>query len=228
MSTAHPRRRARRSSFVHANGLSLAFIALTLLSLLGHFLSGWAADNGERSDHGLPPLGCGEYMGSGMFLSSLFENWESEFLQMGLFVVLSVRLRQKGSSESKPLDEQPERKPYATGSKSPWPVRRGGLWLRFYEHSLSLALFGLFLVSFVGHWCGSYRHYIDEEHLAQRPPGHGLWGHLGSSQFWFESFQNWQSEFFSIATLVLLSIHLREKNSAQSKPVDAPHEHTGP
>jgi hypothetical protein len=157
----------------------------------------------------------------------LFENWESEFVQMGLFVLLTVWLRQKGSSESKPLDEKPDQEPYRTTSATPWPVRRGGAWLRLYEHSLSLALFSLFLVAFIGHWLGSYRHYLEEEETFHRAPSHDLWGHLGSSRLWFESFQNWQSEFLSIALLVVLSIYLREKNSPQSKPVDAAHSDTG-
>jgi hypothetical protein len=168
-----------------------------------------------------------QYLGSGAFLSSLFENWESEFLQMALFVLLTVKLRQKGSSESKPFDEAPEPKPTTSLSDVPWPVRSGGVWLRLYEHSLSLALVALFAISFVGHWCGSYRAYVERVEHAGLAIDHGLWQHLIDSEFWFESFQNWQSEFFSISVLVVLSIYLREKDSAQSKDVSAPHSQTG-
>jgi hypothetical protein len=212
-------------SFWRNNGISLAFGTLSLASLGGHAWAGLHAENAERLTKGSELLDLGSYLTSGVFTSSLFENWESEFLQMAFFVVLTVGLRQRGSSESKPLEEEP--KPARQLQEAPWPVRRGGPWLRLYEHSLSLALFALFLVSFVAHWCGSYRHYIDEQLDHGRGPEHGIWGHVVDSRFWFESFQNWQSEFFSVTALVLLSIFLREKDSAQSKDVAAPHGETG-
>jgi len=188
---------------------------------------GCAAENHERLLHSLSRLELWQYLRSGAFLSSLFENWESEFLQMALFVLLTVGLRQKGSSESKPLEEGPEPETTTAIADAPWPVRRGGVWLRLYEHSLSLALGALFAISFVGHWCGSYRSYVEKAARSGETIDHGLWQHLLDSEFWFESFQNWQSEFFSISVLVLLSIYLREKDSAQSKAVTAPHSQTG-
>lgn len=212
-------------SFWKNNSLSISFAALTFLSLIGHAWSGYWADGQERLLHHAPSVNFLTYLGSGAFVSSLFENWESEFLQMALFVILTVGLRQRGSSESKPLEAEPP--PVAANANSPWPVRRGGTWEKVYEHSLSLALFALFLASFVGHWCGSYAAYVADQETHGQRTTHGLWGHLVESQFWFESFQNWQSEFFSITALVLLSIFLREKDSAQSKDVAAPHAQTG-
>lgn len=204
----------------------MAFAGLTLAALIGHVLSGQAAENHERLAHGIARIDLGNYLVSGGFLSSLFENWESEFLQMLLFVLLTVTLRQKGSSESRPLDETEEPEPPPL-RRAPWPVRRGGIWLKLYEHSLSLALLGLFVVSLLGHWRGSYQNYVEKTLKAGELVDHGLWQHWLDSEFWFESFQNWQSEFFSISVLVLLSIYLREKDSAQSKHVRAPHSHTG-
>lgn len=145
---------------------------------------------------------------------------------MMLFVLLTVALRQKGSSESKPL-EAPQQPPQFPLRDAPWSVRRGGIWLKLYEHSLSLALLGLFAISLFGHWRSSYDNYVEEARRTGEPVDHGLWQHWLDSEFWFESFQNWQSEFFSISVLVLLSIYLREKDSAQSKAVAAPHSHTG-
>jgi hypothetical protein len=52
-------------------------------------------------------------------------------------------------------------------------------------------------------------------------------GYIATSQFWFESFQNWQSEFLSIVSIVVFSIFLRQQGSPESKPVDAPHDETG-
>jgi len=215
----------KMNAFWKNNSLSISFAALTLLSLLGHAWAGYWADEQERFLHHFPVTNFLGYLGSGAFASSLFENWESEFLQMALFVVLTVGLRQRGSSESKPLDDEPQRT--RPRDRAPWPVRRGGAWKKVYEHSLSLALFSLFLVSFVGHWCGSYAAYVADQQRHGQRIAHSVWRHLNESQFWFESFQNWQSEFFSITALVLLSIFLREKNSAQSKDVFAPHRETG-
>src|SRR6478735_2006483 len=93
-----------RHGFLYRNSLSLVFGALVLLSLTGHALAGWAYDGATRREHGEAALAFVDYLGSGAFLSSVFENWESEFLQMGLFVLLTVWLRQRGSSESRKLD----------------------------------------------------------------------------------------------------------------------------
>ena len=108
----------------------------------------------------------------------------------------------------------------------PWPVRIGGVWLKLYEHSLAIAFGVLFLLSFALHLDGSWRHESVQRQLDGKPPVE-LWDHLASAQFWFESFQNWQSEFLAVAALVLLTIFLRQKDSPQSKPVEAPHSQTG-
>jgi hypothetical protein len=51
--------------------------------------------------------------------------------------------------------------------------------------------------------------------------------YVGTSRFWFESLQNWQSEFVAVGTLVVLSIYLRQRGSSQSKPVALAHGETG-
>ena len=160
----------------------------------------------------------------------MFENWESEFLQMGAYVILTAILRQKGSPESNPLageePSDPERPPSRRRKAIPWPVRRGGWILKLYENSLSLALFFLFVVSFGLHALGGQLAYNQQQ---AEHGGHPvtLVGYLCTSQFWFESFQNWQSEFLSVAALVVFSIFLRQKGSPESKPVDHPHHETG-
>lgn len=142
-----------------------------------------------------------------------------------MYVLLSVSLRQKGSAGPRLMDPTKEQETIEKGTK-PWPVRAGGLWLRLYEHSLALAFTLLFLVSFVLHLEGSWRHDLLQRQLEGDPPL-GLTQFLTSAQFWFESFQNWQSEFLAVASLVILSIWLRQKDSPQSKPVEAPHSQTG-
>jgi len=227
------RRRGGLRRLLRENGLSLALLALFLASLLGQFLAGLAACNEERAAHGLAALAAADYLRGGEFLSSVFENWESEFLQMAAYVLLTVFLRQKGSPESKPIEgaEEVDADPAAASARrdpaAPWPVRAGSpalLWL--YSNSLGLALGALFLASFALHWVHSARHAAELAAM-HGVPAPGLLGHLAGAEFWFESLQNWQSEFLSTFALVVLGIFLRQRGSPESKPVAAPHGSTG-
>lgn len=205
-------------------------LGLFTLSALGQIVAGFRVHNDELAELGARTLSLGGYLTSGAFVEAVFENWESEFLQMAVFVLLTRSLRQLGSSESKPVsgsadvDEDPRLA--QDRSDAPWAVKRGGLWLKLYEHSLSLALIALFLISFAGHALGGARAYSDEQALHGHA-GVSAVAYLATSQFWFESFQNWQSEFLSIGVLIYLSIYLRQRGSPQSKPVAAPHAQTG-
>ena len=216
--------------FLFENSLSLVMLGLFALALTGQTLTGFDVDNKDRVDHDEPPISFSEYLGSGHFVEAVFENWESEFLQMSAYVVLTIFLRQKGSPESRPLHgEEPSDKDPRTSRRRkdlPWPVRRGGLVLTIYENSLSLVLFLLFVMSFLLHAVGGSEEY-SEEQIAHGGEAVSVAEYLGTSQFWFESMQNWQSEFLSIAALVVLSVFLRQKGSPESKPVDAPHYETG-
>jgi hypothetical protein len=213
--------------FLYRNGLSIAVGTLFLLFWAAQAITGWFEFNSQMQDQRAPSVAFLDYLSTGHFMEVTFENWESEFLQMFLYVLLTVWLRQKGSSESKSLDEKEEvdRTPQAHAD-APWPVRKGGIALAIYKNSLSIAFFILFLMSFALHAVGSYRDYALQEALRQRVPK-DMVGFLGEARFWFESFQNWQSEFLAIAAIVLLSIHLRQFGSPESKPVDAPHHETG-
>lgn len=216
-------------SFLKRNGLSLAVLALMLLSMLGQYLSGWKDYNSEREEWHKAPVSITSYVTTGHFISATFENWESEFLQMAIYVVLTISLYQKGSSESKdpekPGGEEVDRAPRPHPG-APWPVRRGGLALKLYNHSLSIVLTILFLMSFYLHLLGSWKNH-NEEDVAMGKPASTMVEHLSSASFWFESFQNWQSEFLSVLSIVVLSIWLRQKGSPESKPVDAPNDETG-
>jgi hypothetical protein len=179
-------------------------------------------------DNGGSAVGILEYLTSGHFIQATFENWESEFLQMALYVILTIMLYQKGSSESKDpdTDEEVDREIDPNRKGAPWPVKQGGIILEFYKHSLSLVLSLLFLLSFFMHWRGSVKDFNEEQVLKGKPTETAI-EYLGNSRLWFESFQNWESEFLSIFTMVVLSIFLREKGSPQSKPVDASNSDTG-
>jgi hypothetical protein len=216
-----------KPSFFYRNSLSIVLLSLLLVFLCAQAYTGWQQKNEELMEHGKAALSIAQYLKSGHFYQATFENWESEFLQMALYVLLTVSLRQKGSSESKKLSGQEEvdRKPVASAD-APWPVRKGGWWLKLYQNSLSIAFAVLFLLSFILHFCGSWREE-NEELLDKGKPLLSWQEYLGNSRFWFESFQNWQSEFLAVLAIVVLSIWLRQKGSPESKPVDAPYDETG-
>ena len=213
---------------IRDNSLTIVLMLLFAGSLVGQWLTGWAVENEEIRRHGGETLSRLAYLRDPMFISSVFENWESEFLQMAMYVVLTAFLFQRGSSESNDPDEAP-RDPGRLEHLAPSAPARlranpAGRWL--YSHSLGLVLFALFLMSFVMHWIHSARTAAAEalDHGEQAP---GVLAYLGEPQLWFESFQNWQSEFLSTAVLVVLSIFLRQRNSPESKPVAAPDSETG-
>lgn len=210
------------------NSLSVVFLLLFFISVMGQFITGWKEYNKERQENGQPKVEMTRYFSSGHFLEATFENWESEFLQMALFVVLTISLRQKGSSESKSdnKEEAVDREPSPSKKNAPWAVRKGGWILSVYKHSLTIALLTLFLVSFIIHFYGSLKDE-NEQLLSKGQPPESWQTFICGSRFWFESFQNWQSEFLSVFAIIVLSIFLRQKGSPQSKPVDAPNMETG-
>ena len=209
------------------NGLSIVLMGLFIFTMVGQTLTGFRQYNEGQRDHGQPAVGMGEYLKSGHFWEATAENWESEFLQMAMFVVLTAFLYQKGSAESKDPDEEQDpvdgdpklRKDDPT---APWPVRRGGLVLWLYSNSLSIVFALLFLASFTVHGVKGAEEYNDDQREHGQPTV-TVTGYMTSSRFWFESFQNWQSEFLSLWAMVVFTIFLRQKGSAESKPVAAAH-----
>ncbi len=215
--------------FWRDNGLSLVLFALFMLFWAGQAVTGWLDESEEQRDHGQPAPTFVQYLGSGSFVEATAENWESEFLQMFAYVLFTVFLYQRGSAESKSPDEPEEvdRDPRLTrNSDAPGPVKAGGWKLRVYEYSLSLAFLALFLVSFVSHALGGLAAFNEEQRLHAQSEA-TLWEFLTHARFWFQSFQNWQSEFLAIWSMVVLTIFLRQRGSPESKPVDSPHRQTG-
>ncbi|MEO7410854.1 MAG: DUF6766 family protein [Sphingomicrobium sp.] len=210
------------------NSLTIILMVMFLASLVGQWLSGWAVENEDLKRHGGETLSRLAYLTGPAFISSVFENWESEFLQMSMYVVLTAFLFQRGSSESNDPDKPPRDEHQTSGLKpgSPSPMHAGPTARWLYAHSLGLVLFLLFLASFALHWVNSAK-AASAEALVHGEKAIGAIEYLGDPQLWFESFQNWQSEFLSTAVLVVLSIFLRQKNSPESKPVGAPHTQTG-
>ena len=214
------------------NGLSLVMFGLFFLFLIGQSIAGWLEYNDTAREHHQAVVAFLSYLHTGHFFEALFENWESEFLQMGAYVALTACLIQKGSAESRkppeegenPQDEDPNDK--RNDPNAPGPVRKGGFALWLYEQSLALALFLLFALSFAGHAIAGAKEFSQDQ-VAHGEHAVTALQYLGTSRFWFESLQNWQSEFLAVFSLVVLSIWLRGKGSPESKPVAAPHSQTG-
>jgi hypothetical protein len=206
------------------HGLSIVTLGLFfLIFICGQAITGRKQYNEERQKRDLPQLGWADYLRSSHFGEATSENWESEFLQMFVYVVATAFLYQKGSAESKDPNKKHEHKTSGVVTPdSPWPARKGGFVLRLYEHSLSFAFLVLFLIGFVWHARSGHQLY-NEERIADGEPAVTVAQYFGSSRFWFESFQNWQSEFLAIGSMVVLTIWLREVNSPESKQVQTPY-----
>jgi len=216
-----------KTGFLYKNSLTIFFVLLFLGAICAQAHYGWKEYNEELTEQGQPPVAFSGYLSSGHFISATFENFESEFLQMALYVIVTVWLRQIGSAESKKLfhpsavDREPRDHKHA-----PWPVKKGGLILKIYNNSLFLCFFFLFVCTWLFHFYGSWKDHNAEQAIKSLPPV-SKGEYLSEPRFWFETFQNWQSEFLSIASIIFFSIYLRQKGSPESKPVDAPHMETG-
>jgi hypothetical protein len=217
-------------TWLRDRALTLVLLALFGAALAAQIVTGRLEFNASQREHGEAAVTMASYLGTGHFWEALFENWESEFLQMAVFILLTTCLVQKGSPESRRLhakelfDADP--KDFAHLPNVPWPVRRGGWILSIYQNSLGIAFVLLFVVSWAGHAAGGFGEYAAD----RRAHGHDpplVQEYLVSSRFWFESMQNWQSEFLSIAAMVWLSVYLRQRWSPESKAVHAPHDETG-
>ncbi|WP_446216463.1 DUF6766 family protein [Micromonospora sp. IBHARD004] len=215
--------------WLRENALTAAMLGAFLIFLVMQSVFGWQVHNEELAQYGAAPLSWWAYLGTGHFAEAVFENWESEFLQMGGYVLLTAYLVQKGSAESKPegQTDRPDDDARRAKPDSPWPVRVGGLPLAVYRNSLSLALLLIFAGSFLGHLFGGVAEYNQEQALESGAAPISAGQFLLTSDFWFQSMQNWQSEFLAVGVLILLSIVLRQHASPESKPVTAAHAETG-
>ena len=214
------------------HSLTLAFVVLLVLALVGQALTGQASYNEAARDSGLPTLRLVEYLTSSQFTVDVAENWQSEYLQFLLYILLTVWLLQKGSPESKPLDragresdEDQKVGPYAADDSPAW-ASAGGWRTALLSRSLGLVMAAVFLAS----WCAQFvagrsAYNADQIQDLQDPLS---WSeYLHAPDFWNRTFQNWQSEFLAVASMVVLSIYLRERGSPESKPVGESHSATG-
>jgi hypothetical protein len=218
--------------WVRDNLLGLAFGLLFLLALGGQALAGHAAFNAEQLADGLPPVSMGRYLTSASFAADVAENWQSEYLQFFLYIVLTVWLVQKGSPESKPLgeagtesDRDQQVGPFATRESPGW-ARAGGWRRRLLSNSLGVVMGAIFLLSWLAQSITGVVAF-NERQLSRLQDPVGWAKYLTEPDFWNRTLQNWQSELLAVASMAILSIYLRQRGSPESKPVGAAHGATG-
>jgi hypothetical protein len=202
--------------FFKNNGLSLVLLLFFLGFWTAQAIAGFHVYNSDQFLHGNPPLGFAEYLKSGHFWQATGENWESEFLQMGFYVILTSFLFQRGSAESNDPDQAEELAEKGRKKTASW----------LYRNSLSLAFLVLFALAFAVHAVGGLQE-LNQERAEHGQPLETMGEFLGESEFWFQSFQNWQSEFLAVLSIVILSIFLRQDGSPESKDVEDPNSKTG-
>jgi hypothetical protein len=213
---------------IRDNGLSLFFLALFVLALAGQSIAGFFRNNSELLDHGMPTIGFGEFVTSSDFLVDVAENWQSEFLQFFLFIAATVWLVQRGSPESKkpgdegPGDDEDQRIGAHARDDSPRWARVGGWRTVVYGNSLLIVMGAVFLLSWLAQSLGGL--VVMNEENAMHGAAAITWSdYVVSPDFWDRTLQNWQSEFLAVGTMVAFSIYLRQRGSAESKPVGVPH-----
>jgi hypothetical protein len=190
---------------------------------------GWQVHNENLAQFGRPTISYWHYLGTGHFGEAVFENWESEFLQIGSYVLLTAYLVQRGSPESKPISgkNRPSDAPQEATKSSPSPSKRPGFLQLLYRNSLGILFLVLFFGTFVLHVFSGLAEYNEQQDLQSGAPPVSAAQFLRTPDLWFQSMQNWQSEFLSVGALIVLSIVFRQHGSPESKPVTAPHGQTG-
>jgi hypothetical protein len=218
--------------FVRDNSLSLFFGVLLLAALVGQAIAGHDAYNEEQAAHGGEAISLGRYLTSSAFGRAVTENWQSEYLQFTLFILATVWFLQRGSPESKKLsDAGPESDrrqrigPHAT-PRSPLWARVGGLRTAIYSNSLLIVMGLIFVGSWFAQSVTGWSEYNAEQADHDQPSVSWL-QYIGGSNFWEQTFQNWQSEFLAVGSMAVLAVYLRQRGSPESKPVGAAHEDTG-
>lgn len=214
------------------NGLSLFFGLIFLLALLGQAITGHALYNQEQLTAGLEQISFAQYLVSSNFAVDVSENWQSEYLQFLLYIFATIWLVQKGSPESKELNEpglESDREQLVgkfSNAKSPKWARVSGWRRTLYANSLGLMMGLIFVLSWLVQSIAGNSNYNQEQIQNFEHPV--SWAeYVVSPEFWNRTLQNWQSEFLAVGSMVVLSIYLRQRGSPESKPVGSAHDDTG-
>jgi hypothetical protein len=219
-------------TFLKHNSLSVFFLALFLAALILQAVAGHADFNEDQDRHGSPHMSLGRYVLSSEFGTAVLENWQSEYLQFTLFILMTVWLLQRGSPESKELhragresDEDQLVGPHAKRNSPHW-AKVEGLRRVLYENSLLIVMAAIW----VGSWLAQSLTGVTE-YNTERLDHHQLpvswFDYLSRADFWEKTLQNWQSEFLAVGSMAILAVYLRQRGSPESKPVGAPHDATG-
>ena len=220
-----------RPGFLRSNSLSLVFLAIFLVALAGQAVAGQRLYNDEQRTHGEKPISFPRYVTSSRFAVETTENWQSEFLQFTLYIIGTVWLIQRGSSESKRPgeeggggDEEAMVGRFASEDSPRW-ARLGGIRTAIYSNSLVLAFGTIFLASWTAQSVSGWRDFSNDQMSHHEPPV-SWWQYVRGPDFWDRSLQNWQSEFLAVGTMAIFAVYLRQRGSPESKPVGAPHDDT--
>ncbi len=218
--------------FLTDNSLSLAFLVLFLGALALQSIAGWHAYNVEQIEHREVAVSWARYVTSSSFAVAVLENWQSEYLQFMLFILLTVWLVQRGSPESKEpgkegteSDREQKIGEHADAGSPLW-ARVGGLRTSVYSNSLLILMAAIWILS----WLGQSIAGAVELNQQQQAHGEGAisWAeYLTRADFWERTLQNWQSEFLAVGSMAIFAVYLRQRGSPESKPVGASHAATG-
>jgi hypothetical protein len=218
--------------FLRENSLGLVFGGLFLIVLAGQAIAGHANFNNQQLAEGLEPISLGRYLTSASFGTDVAENWQSEYLQFFLYIFLTVWLLQKGSPESKPLDQaglesdRDQKVGEFADEDSPKWARAGGWRRTLLSNSLGLVMGLIFLASWATQSIAGVAAY-NEEQLGRLEDPVSWSQYVVEPDFWNRTLQNWQSELLAVASMAILAIFLRQRGSPQSKPVGTSHTATG-
>ena len=219
-------------AFLRDNGLSLVFGALFLGAVGFQAIAGHNEFNDEQRQHEAEQISLSRYVTSARFASAVLENWQSEYLQFTLFILLTVWFLQRGSPESKEMgksggesDEDQKVGEHAQPDSPKW-ARAGGFRTFLYSNSLVLVMGVIWVGSWVAQAVSGWTDYNDGR-LGHHLDSIGLGKYLTTSEFWERSLQNWQSEFLAVGSMAILAVYLRQRGSPESKPVGSPHDATG-
>ena len=217
--------------FLRDNSLSIFFGIAFLAALGGQAIAGHIAYNADQADHGEKAISFGRYLTSSSFGQAVMENWQSEFLQFTLFIVATVWLVQRGSPESKRVDQAgtgSEREqrigPYAGRGTPKW-ARVGDWRTAIFGNSLLLVMGTIFLLTLFAQSTTGWTDY-NQSQVEHHTSTVSFWTYIGTATFWEAALQNWQSEFLAVGSMAVFSIFLRQRGSPESKPVGAAHGET--
>jgi hypothetical protein len=219
-------------AFARHNGLSLVFLGLFLAALVFQAIAGQADFNEEQDRHGDPRMSFLRYLTSSEFGVAVMENWQSEYLQFTLFILLTVWLLQRGSPESKELhragreSDEDQKVGEHAGESSPRWARVSGIRRTIYENSLLLVMGAIWVATWFAQSVTGVAVY-NSERLDHQEDAVSWAEYLTRPDFWERTLQNWQSEFLAVGSMAILAVYLRQRGSPESKPVGAAHDSTG-